>query len=248
MVQYLITFVVGFVGSVLSGLVGGGGSLITAPYLIFIGVSPEIAIATTKFCSLGLASGALRKFIPSGHVDWQHVPFKVVLSAVAAFLGSFLLLELLPNFLPIFIGIMMIGSSLLLIIRQKDGLVRQHVSQLREGTGDVLYFLALVLQAAFGAGVGILRVFILVFFFGLTTLEAQATARMSGIVMIIVSLLTYMVYGAVDYKHGIALMVGGLGGGYIGTHFALKHGDRFVRALAAGFVTVLGALLIWHSL
>lgn len=247
MSEYILTFIISLVGAFLSGIVGGGGSLMTAPYLIFTGMSPQIAVATTKFASFGLSVGALKKFWPSGHIHWDYVPYKVVLSIAAALIGPILLLEVTPNAIPLVLGFLMVVSSLIVFASQKYGLVRHSVSKSKETVGYVFYFITLILQSAFGAGVGILRVIVLVFFFGYTMLEAQATARTSGIFMTSISLVSFMAYGLVDYRHGIALLLGGIIGGFAGAHLALQGGNGFVKTAFAAFVIFLGILLMWRS-
>jgi len=62
LVQLLIIFIV----SILAGFVGaavGGGGLISIPLLLFLGIPPQVTLATNKFGGLGVSVGALYKFI-----------------------------------------------------------------------------------------------------------------------------------------------------------------------------------------
>ncbi len=57
MVDFLLLFIAGLAGGVLNSL-AGGGSFITFPALIFVGVPPLIANATNTFASCaGYLSG-----------------------------------------------------------------------------------------------------------------------------------------------------------------------------------------------
>jgi uncharacterized membrane protein YfcA len=51
-----------FLASVLSGMSGGGGSIILTPFYIFIGLTPQQAVATNKFGSFGVNAGSIWAF------------------------------------------------------------------------------------------------------------------------------------------------------------------------------------------
>jgi len=55
----LLTFVVGLVSGLLSGVTGAGGGLIVAPYLMLIGLPPASAVATPKLAGVGVGIGSL---------------------------------------------------------------------------------------------------------------------------------------------------------------------------------------------
>jgi|TARA_B100002003_G_scaffold233684_1_gene246796 uncharacterized membrane protein YfcA len=58
----IIILFVGFCSSFITSLMGAGGSLISVPALIFMGLSPNIAVATTRFGSLGGAFSSIVRF------------------------------------------------------------------------------------------------------------------------------------------------------------------------------------------
>lgn len=54
---FFVGTIAGFFGSTV-----GGGSLLSIPFLIFLGLPPQVAIATDRFGGLGQATTALFKF------------------------------------------------------------------------------------------------------------------------------------------------------------------------------------------
>lgn len=235
----LITFGIGLLASFLSGMAGGGGGLITTPFFVLLGIPPQMAIATTKFGGLGITLGSMAKFWNTKHVRSDFVMYLSVLSVVAALLGTRILLNSSNELVQKFIGGMMLIAVPFLLIKNM-GVKSLPTTYLKEVIGYVLYFINLVLQSAFGTGIGMTVSLILMGFFGFTALEAIATRRIPGFILSLASLLAYMASGIVNYGHGIAVFFGMLIGGYIGSHVAIKKGNSFVKWAMVALVTTLG--------
>ncbi len=243
MSELIWTFLVGVGASILSGIAGGGGGLISTPFFILIGLPPQVAVATTKFGALGLTLGSLAKFSATEHVRKEHVLYLSVLSIVAALVGSRLLLASNDVLIERLIGVMML-VALPFIFMKDIGLTRSQPSRWKEITGYTLYFIILVLQAAFGAGVGMTLMIVMMGLLGFTALEANATRRIPGFILAATALLIYMFNDVVYYGHGLTMLGGMVVGGYIGTHIAIKKGNAFVKAVFAITVAVLGVKLL----
>ena len=80
--------------------------------------------------------------------------------------------------------------------------------------------------------------------FGFTQLEANATRRIPGILIALVSLMIFISYSLVDYKNGFAMLVGTYLGSSIGTKIAIKQGDVFVKWVLTGIIILLSLKLL----
>ena len=60
-ITFLAAFLIGAVASFIGSMVGGGG-LLSIPFLVFVGLPPQVAIATNKMGAIGLILGAIPKF------------------------------------------------------------------------------------------------------------------------------------------------------------------------------------------
>ncbi|MEK7557348.1 MAG: sulfite exporter TauE/SafE family protein [Patescibacteria group bacterium] len=243
MYDLLLTFGIGILAAFLSGMAGGGGGLITTPFFILLGIPPNMAVATTKFGGLGITMGSLAKFRKTKHVRWDYVVYLSLLSIAAAIVGTRILLSSSNEVVEKFIGVMMLVAVPFLLMKGM-GVESKATSSAKQVIGYVAYFINLVLQSAFGTGIGMTVPLILMGFFGLTALEAMATRRIPGFILSLVSLLTYMASGIVNYGHGIAVFLGMLVGGYVGSHVAIKKGNSFVKWVMAAMVTILGIQLL----
>lgn len=243
MAELFWTFVAGILASIVSGMAGGGGGLISAPFFILIGLPPQIAVATTKFGSLGLTLGSIAKFRKTEYVRKDYVLYLCVLSIVAAFIGSHLLLLANNTFIEKLVGVTMLVALPFIFIKDA-GLVSSKPKNFQEVIGYVSYFVVLILQAAFGAGVGMLLTVVMINLLGFTALESNATRRIPGFLLASISLVVYMFSGVVYYSYGLTMLAGMLIGGYIGTHIAIKQGNTFVKIVYAIVVAVLGSKFV----
>ncbi|MEF1231366.1 TSUP family transporter, partial [Vibrio fortis] len=90
--EWLILFLAGVLGGILNSI-AGGGSFVTFPALLFVGVPPVAANATNTFASCaGYISGAyaLRQEILSGT---KQLKLTLILSVLGGAIGAFLLLH-----------------------------------------------------------------------------------------------------------------------------------------------------------
>lgn len=78
-IDLLLVLLVGLTGGFFDSTVGSGG-LITIPSLIFIGLPPQVAIATDRLGTVGQELTALFKFSKAQKILWKYVPAFTVCS------------------------------------------------------------------------------------------------------------------------------------------------------------------------
>lgn len=240
----ILTFVVSVVASTLSGLGGGGGGFILTPYFIFVGLTPQEAVATGKMAGLGVASGAMTAFRGKGLVNRRLALPLMVMTFGCALMAAYFLPKIDADFLQRFIGVLLIVLVPTLFINRK-GLKPGKRAKWAENLGFILAFLVISLQTMAGGGVATLLVLILMFCFGLTALEANATKRVAQAVQAALLTVLLFVQGLVLVGHGAAALLGSFIGSHIGSNIAIKKGSHFVKFFLA--LTMVGsgiALLI----
>ena len=87
---------------------------------------------------------------------------------------------------------------------------------------------------------------IVIFFFGLSIIKANATELFSYSVFSLCSVIIFAFNGLIDYRIGIILFLGMLVGGYVGAHTAIKKGDNWVKIFFT-IVVIASALKILLS-
>jgi len=230
----LATFGIGLLSGFVGAIAGGGG-LISIPFLIFLGIPPQITLATSKFGGIGMSIGGLYKFIRAKKIDWKVLPWLMSASVVASFIGAKFLLSANQFDLQKIIGILLILIVPTIFIKKDFGLKQIEVSNSRKIMGVIIYFALSIIGSFFG-GLGALLITTVIFFFGLSMIKANATDFLAFSVMSLIAVIIYMFAGIVNYEVGIALLAGSMVGGYLGAHTAVKKGDKFVKIVFAVIV------------
>ncbi len=229
-ITLIAVFMIGIVASFIGSMVGSGG-LISIPFLIFIGLPPQVAIATNRMGGVGLSLGAIPKFWKAKKILWKYVPIFALISIAGAYVGANILLSIDEALLNTIVAVILLLMLPLLLIKKEIGVKKKDVSKTKNAIGYVLYFLIMIFGGFFGGGAGTLVFYTLMFFFGFTIIEANATDIIPWFLLSIVALIVFAFKGIVDYGSGIALFLGMLIGGYLGAHTAIKKGNEWVKII-----------------
>jgi uncharacterized membrane protein YfcA len=241
--QVVAVFFVTFVASVLSGMAGGGGGYIVAPFLIWLGLTPQQTVVTGKFVSFGLTFGAIAAFRKR---MFERKGLSIALMLVAAVIGlasSFLIQKVDNTLLQRLMGILML-AMVPFVIQNNGKLKKGQPTKVHQAFGALFICGVLLLQGLLGGGIGSMVSAILIIFFGTTALEANAMKRKTSLVLNVVIVASLLGSGLINYKFGLFGMAGGLIGGYIGSRTALKKGDEFARYALLVFMLLSGIWLI----
>ena len=236
----LIGLITGFFDTVV-----GAGGLISVPALIFLGLPPQIAIATDRFGVLGQSITSLFKFWKEKKIVWKYVPLLAGISFIGSLIGANLLLNVNSRILKIIVGILVLILLPLLFLKQDLGVKKTKTNTAKRIIGLVLYFMIMTFGAFFGQGTGPLIFYALTFFLGFTMLEVLETNTIPWFVLSISSVIIFAMNGIINYEMGIILLITMAIGGYIGAHVAIKKGDVWVKRLFVVFIAVLAVKLLF---
>lgn len=223
----------------------GAGGLISIPSLVFLGLPPQVAIATDRFGTLGQTLPAFLKFWKAKKIVWRYVPVLAIISLLGSFIGANILLNIDPKILQKVVGVLLLILLPLLFLKQNKGIQRAKMSKSKIAFGLSIYFLIMVFGGFFGQGTGPLIFYTLTYFLGFTMLEVLGTGIIPWFVLSVSSLIIFAFNGIVDYKNGIILLLGMAIGGYIGAHVALKKGELWVKQLFILFVAISAVKLLF---
>ena len=244
MEELLITFIIGFLASVLSGIAGGGSGFITSPLFIIMGLPPQVAIATAKFGALGIALGGFFTFRKTEFIKWRYVIYLSALATIASALGSFWLLSLDESTIEKIVGSLMLISLPFILLKKDSGLKEVIVTNIAKIIGWFMFFCLAFLQSSFGSGIGTLIPVVMTNLFGFTILEANATRKIPGVIIAIVPLIVFMSNSIVDYKLGFFILAGTYLGSSLGTKIAIKKGNRFAKMVLVIVIVILSIKLL----
>lgn len=236
----IATFIVGIIASIIGAMVGSAG-LISIPFLIFIGLPPQVAIVTHKWGAIGLKIGSFVKYYKTNHIKWIYFLPLSILGFVAAFIGTRILLIIDKEMLSYIVAMLLLLIVPLIFIKKDLGIINQETSSTKKYIGYFLFFLAQIFGAFFGGGAATFVMYILISFFGLNIIDANATATLPALIMNLTAVIILALNGIFDLEFGIAIFAGMMVGGWIGAHIAILKGSAWVKGLFA-VIVILSAL------
>ena len=242
--EILLGLTIGIISSIFTSFVSGGAGLVTAPLLFFLGIPPYMAVATPKVGALGIALGSITRFWKTNFIIWKYIPILVPVSILASFLGVELLLSVPEQYVKTIIALLILFAVALTFLRKGAGIENIEKSKIMRGVGYVVYTIVETIRAAFGSGVGILRTLTLVHFHGLSVLESTATGRVAGVTVALITSIMFFAKGVIIIPLAVGILAGDIIGSYVGTHYAIKLGNEWVRTILLVSAIVMAIILL----
>lgn len=229
------------------GAITGGNSLINVPLMITVGMSPRQAVATNMFAVTFMTISATARFARAGMLKNRLLIPLGVITFVTSAAGALIAVKLPESVVKLVVGISM--AALVLFTLLNRGTAPPPSTRRRRAFGLLGTTLLGVYGGFFSGGYTTLMTVLCVVCFSLTMMESVAITKPINLISCLAASLVFFGGGLIDLRIGLPLAAANLVGGWIGAHFALKGGDRFVRLLFLLTVAALAAkLLVWDLL
>jgi uncharacterized membrane protein YfcA len=228
------------------GLVGGGGSILATPLLLYaVGIAqPHIAIGTGALAVSVNAYANLIGHARRGHVRWTCAIVFALVGSVGALIGSTLGKAMDGQRLLFMFGLLMLVVGVLMLRPRKNASAAPKPVDLRMCllTGSV----AIVAGGAsgfFGIGGGFLIVPGLILATGMRTIDAVGSSLLAVGTFGLATALNYAVSGMIDWMIAAQFIGGGVLGGVMGMMLATRLSgqkdmlNRIFAALVFGVAT-----------
>jgi uncharacterized membrane protein YfcA len=235
------------------GLLGGGGSILAVPILVFLlGVPAKSAIATSLLVVGATSIVAAIGHARAGHVAWRTGLVFGGFSMLGAFMGGRLAAFIPGNVLLIAFGVLMLGTAVAMLrAKPRSGAAAAAASEARSGTAPLpvakIALEGVVVGAVtglIGAGGGFLVVPALALLGGLSMRHAIGTSLVVIAMKSFAGFAGYATHAEVD----LGLVLGFVGASVVGTLLGARaaraiDADRLRRAFAY-FVLSMGAFIL----
>ncbi|AKI98007.1 sulfite exporter TauE/SafE family protein [Kosmotoga pacifica] len=219
-----------YFGGVLAGIVNtlaGGGSMITLPLLMLLGLPADIANATNRVAIFLQNAVAVRSFEKKGVRTFKIAIPLGLFAAAGAIVGSFIAVDLDKEVLGRVISVVLLIMMYFVVKKPKIGKNKAIVNSFY--MKGIAFFLLGIYGGFIQAGIGFLLIAAITFFLGTDLLKTNAIKV--GIVLIYTttSLIVFLSKGMVNIPVGLLLALGNMTGAYIAVRLALKKGLKFIK-------------------
>ncbi len=240
-IQYLLGAGSGVLVGFVLGLVGGGGSILAVPLMVYlVGVpSPHVAIGTSALAVAANALTGLLNHVRQSHVKWRCSLVFAAAGIAGAFAGSTAGKAFDgQKLLFLFAIVMVVVGVLMLRNRRREGdpsvvLGRENAPKLvGYGAGTGLF------SGFFGIGGGFLIVPGLIAATGMPMINAVGSSLVAVSAFGLTTAANYAFSGLVDWALAAVFIAGGVAGGLLGARLA-----KLLSGTQGHLTTVFAALI-----
>ncbi len=226
----------GFVDSV-----AGGGGLISLPFLLFMGLDPQVALGTNKLQSSFGAFSAACNYIHKKTINFKGLLPGIFFTFTGAVTGALVIQRMDAAFLkylvPALLFLVFFYTLATPDLGKKDVRARMpaFLFFFLFGTGLGFY------DGFFGPGTGSFWTAALLVFQGVNMTRAVGTTKIMNFTSNLVALGVFILGGNVAYAVGLLMAAGQVIGARIGSGMAISRGTAFIRPifLTVVFITLL---------
>jgi hypothetical protein len=245
MTDIVLLILVGFAAGVIN-TIAGGGSLLTLPVLIFLGLPPNVANGTNRIAlfiqmlvgSAGFRSKGIKTF-----------PFSIYLG-IAALLGSLIGAQIAVDikgetFNKILSAVMI---AVVLIIVFKPKLKTADLIERTTGKhlwiGCIAFFFFGIYGGFINAGLGFILIFFLHYYNRLSLVKSNAAKAVIISIYMGGALAVFILNSKINWTVGLTMAIGNALGAWFSSRFSVNKGDQFVKIFLI-IVVILMAIKLW---
>ena len=233
---------VGVVSGALNVL-AGGGSFLSLPLLIFLGLPPTVANGTNRIAILVQNAGAVWRFRSHGLVDRSWIPLAAAPAIAGAVAGTWAALQIGDEAFRRVLAVLMVAVTLWILW---DPFARRRVGPTPAAprAGLAAAFFAVGVYGGFvQAGIGFLLAAVALWA-GLDLVRGNALKVLVVLLLTPLSLALFAWNGMVDWIVGVPLAAGHLIGALAGVRLTVLKGHAWLKRLLV--VTVIAfAIKLW---
>jgi uncharacterized protein len=238
-----------FIGAIAGFLntVAGGGTLITLPVLIFMGLPASVANATSRVGILTQNIFAVGGFHSKGvKLPFPYAAYLCVASLVGGFIGARMAVTVPDELFKKIISVIMVLAVLSIVFEKKKRLMPgEELLNAKRQVFGFMGFLALGIYGGFiQAGIGFLVIALLTHLHHFDLVRTNYMKVFSAIVYTAVSVATFAFADKIMWAPGLMLAVGHGFGAWYASRWSVTAGEKWIRRILV--VTVVGlAVRLW---
>ncbi|AFG38709.1 sulfite exporter TauE/SafE family protein [Spirochaeta africana] len=226
-------------------VVAGGGSLITVPVMIFLGMPSAMANGTNRIAQLSQNSMAAWRFRARGIFPLRAGLLLGLAAALGSVIGSLVAVEIAE---PLFNRILSAVMVLVLILTFSRRRAAGSTDEIRNWPLLLPTFFLIGIYGGFiQAGVGFL---IMGAFSRISSASLVLTNAVKVLVVLVYTIpavVVFAVNGQIAWAAGAVLACGQAGGAWLGAHFTVSGGERWIRVVLATAVLGMAIRLFFFT-
>ncbi|MEN8788755.1 MAG: sulfite exporter TauE/SafE family protein [Flavobacteriaceae bacterium] len=236
-----VGFVVGFINTI-----AGGGSLISLPVLIFLGLPPSVANGTNRIAIVIQNAMGIAGFRSKGV---ETSPFNIYLGISAllgAIIGAQIAVDIKGETFNRILAIIMLLVVLIIIFKPRISVadLSERLTGKYLWIGIIGFFFIGIYGGFINAGIGFVILLFLHYVNHMSLVRANATKVAVVFIYTLSALAVFLYNDKVLWKVGLVLAIGNGTGAWFSSRISVRKGDNFIKIFLVVMVVIM-AIKLW---
>ena len=239
----ILLFIIGSAAGFLNVLAGGGSSL-TLPALIFLGLDASVANGTNRIAILIQSISAVHSFKKENYIDSRLSLKLAVLTLPGAIIGAVAAVKISNHTFETILGFVMIGVIISLLIPMPKQKVAIGNTKLK----TLPMYLSMFVIGFYGAfiqvGVGFLLMAALHYLMKLDLIRVNMHKVFIVLIFTIPALIIFILTDNINWPMAVSLSAGNAFGAWWSAKISVKKGEKFIKMILIIAVLIMALKLL----
>lgn len=226
--------------------VAGGGSLISLPLLIFLGLPPAVANATNRVAIFSQNVFAVAGFKSRGVSTFGYGLLLGTSALIGAIAGARIAVEISGALFNRILALVMVAVVVSIVFKRSNNTqaATEKMGRGRQMIAFVVFFFIGIYGGFIQAGVGFLIIGALTAINGFSLVKINSIKVLVVLVYTISALIVFIIEGQINWLYGIVLAAGNSAGAWFTSRWSVAKGDALVKKILLIAVIAL-AIRLW---
>jgi uncharacterized membrane protein YfcA len=244
--EIVLVVVVGFFAGFINTL-AGGGSLLSLPLLIFLGLPPTVANATNRLAIFAQNIFSVAGFRTKGVSAYPYSLHLGISAAIGGIIGAVYAVNISGELFNRILAVVMVAVILYTVAELKPKVQQEERMSFGHRLAGVIVFFFIGIYGGFiQAGVGFLMIPALTGINGFNLVKTNSAKVFVALFFTFSSLVVFIWEDQIAWVWGILLSIGNAAGGWIASSWSVDKGDAWIKRFLVVTVIAL-AIKLWFS-
>ena len=243
--EYPLLIFVGFVAGFMNTM-AGGGSLLTLPLLIFMGLPAAVANGTNRVAIFMSTFSASAGFKSKGVSNFPFNVYLGISGLLGALIGAQIAIDIKGELFNKILAVIMILVVLLIVFKPKINYsnVLERLSGKHLFISVLVFFFIGIYGGFINAGIGFVIMLFLHYYNRLNLVKVNATKVVIVLIYTTGALVTFALAEKVNWTYGLFLATGNFIGGWTSSRWSVKKGENTIKTFLIIMVVIM-SIKLW---
>lgn len=245
MLDYFLLVLIGFFAGAIN-ILAGGGSLLTLPMLIFLGLPPAVANGTNRIAIIIQNIFAVKGFQSKGVSAFPFSIYLAISASIGAVIGALAGVNIRGELFNKILGVIMVLVVGYMVLKRKTSIqeLTERITGKHFWWGIIAFFFVGLYGGFIQAGVGFIMLLFLSSINHFTLVKSNAIKVFVALVFNCIAILIFAYHDQVFWKYGLILSVGNASGAWFASRWSVNKGDGMIKKILIIMVLAM-AIKLW---